>query len=154
MGRGRSTPEAVEERFWSKVDVRNPFVCWPWLGSLGHNGYARFSLHGKTVRAHRYMYELMVGTIEPNMTIDHVAARGCTLRHCVNPYHLEQVTMKENVLRGDTITAHNKTKTECISGHSFEFWGYIDYTGARQCKLCSRRRTKEHRLRKRLEAES
>lgn len=36
MGRGRPTPEAIEERFWSKVDIRNPFVCWLWQGSLGH----------------------------------------------------------------------------------------------------------------------
>lgn len=74
--------------------------CWLWTGAKNWTGYGQRSVRvdGKvrTARAHRMAYELLVGPIPEGLTIDHL----CRVRHCVNPDHLEPVTMKENARRG------------------------------------------------------
>ncbi len=138
----RTQAMSDSERFESKID--RTATCWLWLGSLTYNGYGRFSLGRGTVRAHRYAYELWVGPIPEGLTIDHVRARGCTSRACVNPEHLEAVPIGVNVLRGDGVSAVNAAKTHCIAGHSFDEHGYTDHTGARQCRICTRERSRAY----------
>lgn len=50
--------------------------------------------------AHRWSYEHHVGAIPTGHEIDHVKARGCTSKLCVNPDHLEPVLHAENRRRG------------------------------------------------------
>lgn len=84
------------DRFWAKVDKTD--ACWLWTG--GHNGlgYGRFQLgrRGRLVYAHRYSYELAKGAIPDDLVIDHL----CRTSACVNPDHLEPVTIRENHMRG------------------------------------------------------
>jgi hypothetical protein len=128
---------SVEDRFWSKVEIRGPDECWPWLGGLDRHGYGRFTRQGKTVGAHRVAYELGVGTIPIGLTIDHVRDRGCTLRHCANPAHLEAVTRRENTLRGDGPTARHARQNECVNGHPFTPKNtYERKGGGRSCQEC------------------
>lgn len=69
--------------------------CWEWQGTIGH-GYGTIKLEGRTVLAHRLMYELHVGPIPPRPAcIDHL----CRNRRCCNPAHLEIVTLAENSRR-------------------------------------------------------
>jgi hypothetical protein len=130
-----------EERFWFKVEKTE--TCWLWTGGLDADGYGEFSLtHSKTVRAHRYAYESLVGTIPAGLVIDHVRKRGCVNRHCVNPAHLEPVATRENLLRGDTFQARNAAKTHCIRGHPFDAVN-TDYSHdskgpRRRCRACHR----------------
>jgi hypothetical protein len=78
-----------------------PNGCWLWQGPLYDTGYGMCSLSKRVVRhAHCVIYELLVGPVPEGMVLDHVRARGCTNRHCVNPAHLEPVTMTENTRRG------------------------------------------------------
>lgn len=49
------------------------------------------------MRAHRVAYELEREPIPPGLEPDHL----CKNRACVRPDHLELVTHRENVLRGD-----------------------------------------------------
>jgi hypothetical protein len=46
-------------RFWARAGRGDDLSCWWWLGSLTHNGYGQFSLGTRTVRAHRFAYELL-----------------------------------------------------------------------------------------------
>ena len=87
-------PAPVEARFWSKVS--KGAACWEWRGALFPNGYGCFSLDGQSIGAHRFSYELAFGPIPSTLCLDHL----CRNKKCVNPAHLEAVTVVENVRRG------------------------------------------------------
>lgn len=110
--------------------------CWPWLGAINVHGYGNFHAYdGKSLRAHRVVYELMVGPIPDGLVIDHL----CRVRHCVNPSHMEPVPPEVNVLRGVGPTAINRLKSECVRGHEFTPENTADTgRGGRRCKTCSR----------------
>ena len=84
--------------FWDKVDIRGPKECWPWKSVIS-KGRAKVFINKVTYQAPRVAYTLAVGPIPEGLDIDHVAANGCTLTYCVNPYHLEPVTRSENLKR-------------------------------------------------------
>lgn len=89
----RGAPADV--RFVAKVH-RNPFSgCWLWLGAVNDGGYPLFWHDGRCRRAHRWIYEQRVAPIPAGMTVDHL----CNRPGCVNPAHLEVVTLAENVRR-------------------------------------------------------
>ena len=72
--------------------------CWEWRGRRTGK-YGRFHVNSQQYWAHRVAYVLWVGPIEEGMTVDHVAERGCRGGLCVNPGHLEKVTVGENTRR-------------------------------------------------------
>ena len=125
---------SVAERFWPKVEFTDS--CWLWRASLSVWGYGRFSLfHSKPVMAHRWSYEFCVGTIPPGLRLDHL----CRTPACVNPDHLEPVTNRENILRGESGSAINARKTHCKRGHPFDVV-YFRRNGRsyRACTACWR----------------
>jgi HNH endonuclease len=106
--------------------------CVVWLSTLLKNGYGRVSIEGKQRLAHVVAYETFVGPIPPGMELDHV----CRVRCCINPDHLEPVTRKENVLRGNAGRLRRK-QTLCRRGHDLSADNvYIKPNGNRCCKLC------------------
>lgn len=145
----RGTPE---ERFWSKVNVNGPVPasrpelgpCWLWKGFI-HKGYGQYAITAPLlVRAHRFAYELLVGPIPQGLHLDHL----CRVRSCVNPAHLEPVTCKENLLRGDTFNARNVAKTHCLNGHEYTDENtYLTASGGRCCRLCGREYQRQYRER-------
>lgn len=145
--------KSVEQRFWEKVgDHSQPDACWLWLactcGSKHDNlRYGRFRVGDKRVYAHRFAYELLVGPIPEGFTIDHVKTKGCTSTLCVNPAHLEAVTLKVNILRGIGLAALNTRKVVCPKGHPYDEEntriGIGRNLGKRCCRACDRER---HRL--------
>lgn len=70
--------------------------CWVWQGTL-RGGYGRFRAGRKTFSAHRVSYEHHVGAIPDGLVLDHL----CRNRACINPAHLEPVTIRENIRRGE-----------------------------------------------------
>jgi len=103
--------QTAEDRFWAKI--RKTETCWLWTAGTNRSGYGTFSIgvHCPKILAHRFAYQLLVGPIPAGQEIDHVRARGCTNRNCVNPSHLESISHAENMLRA--------RKTHCVNGHEF-----------------------------------
>lgn len=132
------------DRFWSKVDRRGDDECWPWLSSSTY-GYGRFWLVDKRVMAHRIAYELLVGEIPDGLVIDHL----CRNRGCINPRHMEPVTVRENTLRGVGITAACAARSACVNGHEWTPENTrIVADGTRRCRACARINTAAYRERR------
>jgi hypothetical protein len=134
----------ADDRFWAKVNKGlddDDDDCWLWLGTTNEAGYGLFCLDNKVVRAHRYAF----GDVENGLVLDHL----CRTRNCVNPRHLEPVTIGENVLRGENPPAWNSRKTKCIHGHPLSGDNlYVDPGGRRQCRACRREAAKRDYWRK------
>ena len=136
--------EITVARFWARVDRTE--TCWLWTGKPEAHGYGRLSIgrvDGKPVRmqAHRFAYELTVGPVPDGMVLDHL----CRVRLCVNPEHLEPVTVQENNRRGLARILnrenHQTAKTHCPQGHPYdEANTYVDPDGGRRCRACHRER--------------
>lgn len=109
--------------------------CWRY-GPNEPTGYARVRHDGKRDMAHRAVYEILVGEIPEGLQLDHL----CRNRDCVNPSHLEPVTIKQNLLRSNlTIASQNKSKTHCKNGHEFNSQNtYVPpkRPTRRYCKTC------------------
>jgi len=134
------TPAAV--RFWRFVTPTDG--CWEWQGST-LKGYGRLrGDDGEVVLAHRLSYEMHVGPIPAGLSIDHL----CRTPLCVNPAHLEPVTLAENNRRALPFRPPKARPTHCKHGHELTPQNTItDPNGSRRCRECSRRRSREWKRR-------
>lgn len=128
--------EKYEERFLAKTNKTKG--CWLWIGATGSNGYGQMQVGPRKQQAHRFAYELYVGKIPENLTIDHI----CRRINCVNPYHLRPMTMAENSRIGNRFTA----RTACHLGHLYSPENTTLYRGYRICKTCKSAKDRKQRL--------
>ncbi len=124
------------QTFWTKV-IRGE-GCWLWTGATaGRPGeeYGRCRWTGGVARpAHRIAYELAGGTIPEGLALDHL----CRNRLCVRPDHLEPVSYRENMLRGESPAAIAHRAGRCRRGHPAEDIYYGSAKGTRYCRGCER----------------
>ena len=131
------------KRFWEKVYKTDS--CWVWSAAISTHGYGIFDGRG----AHRFAYALTYGQIPDGLTVDHICHNedtecpggvACLHRRCVNPEHLEAVSLKTNIQRG---RRGWKRGDCCTKGHAFTpentryFEGRRKY-GDRYCVTCKR----------------
>lgn len=146
------------ERFWEKVNKDGPISshrpdlgqCWIWTAAAnrsngGRYGWFRLPRQRAGIKAHRWAWEEVNGPLSDRLQLDHL----CRNTLCVNPAHLEPVTIRENVLRGTNTPAQHARKTHCIHGHPLS--GENTYTaasGQRMCRTCRRQWERERKARK------
>lgn len=116
----------TERDFWDRVTKGDG--CWLWTGAVSSTGYGKFTRH----YAHRFSYELAKGPIPDGLTIDHL----CRVPRCVNPDHLEAVTIGENMKRGTAPGAIVSRTNRCLRGHDMSD-AYVRKDGlGRACRTC------------------
>jgi hypothetical protein len=130
------------ERFWPKVHkigsipAHAPHLgrCWTWTSALDFGGYPILWIgDGKSVRAHRFAYELLVRPIPSGLTIDHL----CRNRRCVNPAHMDPCTAGENAKRSPLAPYNARAaSTHCKRGHEFNEKNTMIHHGRRECRAC------------------
>lgn len=113
-------PLSNEERFWARVDkdclvlALRPDLgsCWEWTGRI-QDGYGVFDMRPKeggrnyrAVGAHTFT--------TPNCPEGFERDHLCRNRACVRPSHIEFVTKRVNIDRG------NLKKERCKHGHRLE----------------------------------
>jgi|JI9StandDraft_1071089.scaffolds.fasta_scaffold336360_1 hypothetical protein len=112
--------------------------CQFWLHDFVTGGYGRSCVGRTKVLAHRLSYVLYNGEIGEGLTIDH----KCNQPSCINPNHLQAITMRENTLRGTSFSAVNSKKTHCSRGHEYTEETIFRYRdGRRECKICIKARS-------------
>lgn len=108
--------------------------CWLWMNRLTPRGYGQVKYQRRMYRAHRLVYELLVGPID-KPCLDHL----CRVRHCVNPIHLRPSTIAENVHAQGSLApqAVNRAKTHCPKGHLIDgIRKNGKAKGTRRCTTC------------------
>ena len=119
--------------FMEKIHFEPMSGCWLWGGTVNNKGYGLMTNPIKDkpmMLAHRYSYELHKGPVPEGLVVDH----KCCNSHCVNPDHLQAITFRENVMKGESNTAKNARMTHCHRGHPLPS-GY-EYGKKRQCREC------------------
>ena len=118
--------------------------CMIYSGSKNEKGYGLIFVGTGTKRVHRLWWQAHGRTIPRGKQLDHL----CGNRACVRLDHLEVVTNRTNVLRGNGPTAINARKSHCARGHAFDAENTYQSRGGRVCRRCRYRRTKESRERR------
>lgn len=115
--------------------VEGPCILWTGNKIETHGNTYGILSGKKIVLAHRDAYEKAHGKIADKLVIDHLCKNGL----CVNVKHLEAVTNKENILRGEGAPAKNARKTHCHRGHELTPENVFNRSdGRRDCRLCDK----------------
>jgi HNH endonuclease len=109
--------------------------CWVFTGSARcgsklQYGQARHPETGRAVPAHRLAWELENGPIPEGLDLDHL----CRRELCIRPFHLEPVTHRTNVLRGQAPNILIHLSGVCAEGHSD--WYQRPGSTSLQCRPC------------------
>lgn len=112
----------VAERAMASVNVQ-PDGCWLWTGHLDDEGYGRIGVGEQRLRAHRVLYEHLVGPIPAGLQLDHKChnddpackgGRTCKHRRCCRPDHLIPRTPAQNTHASqNTLASINAAKKAC-----------------------------------------
>jgi hypothetical protein len=136
--------ESVQRRFWSKI-AAGPNCCWAWTDKTYNDGYGRLATTRSQgpIKAHRVS---MMLHLDRALAVDEHIDHLCRNRRCVNPDHLEVVTVQENSKRQWQYTSRSET---CPQGHND--WGTRAGRNGepnRRCMECHRQQERARTQRK------
>lgn len=117
--------------------------CLRWQGAHTPTGYGQIVVRGTRVGVHRFAYECAFGPVPEGLEVDHVWAKGCRYRDCVEPSHLEAVTHGVNLAR-------KPSPTHCPKGHEYTLENSEDRETPegrfeRRCRICKNKNRRETR---------
>lgn len=87
-----------QDRFWSKVNIRECDECWPWMASVNRDGYGKFKDRGTVINASRAAWARTSGQTLTALERSKVVVRHtCDNPRCCNPSHLVQGSQGDNM---------------------------------------------------------
>lgn len=107
----RNVNPPLQERFWAKVNKREPNECWEWHGALDTNGYGKIRADGRLQVASHVSYKIYHGIIPDDLWVLH----RCDNPRCVNPNHLFLGTHAQNM---QDMVAKGRGKPKSSPGES------------------------------------
>jgi len=117
----------MADRFEAKVE-RIPFMgCWLWMGATNEHGYGLIGRGRRgqgNEKAHRTAYRLYRGDIPEGKIVLH----KCGNPNCVNPWHLEHGTHKENTADMMSMGRHFQPNNRGTNAA----WAKLDYDKAKE----------------------
>ena len=125
-------PATSVDRIFKRINIDKKTGCWNWVGCKT-SGYGQVRVNKKLYRVHRLMYELFVEK-PPEGKDTYVLDHLCNNRACCNPTHLQLISDKENILKGNGATARKARQTHCKNGHLLP----QSKNGHRRCAICHR----------------
>ena len=158
-GYQKGRPDLTDADYLAKLKAKcvvMPSGCWEIQGFTHKShgpkdapGYGDMCYRGKNWRAHRLMYFLRNGSIDPKLDVMH----SCDNPPCCNPAHLSQGTRKQNIR--DAINRRRghraqvlKDRTHCPRGHAFAEHGQLTPNKGgwvqKSCKVCMRARLRKN----------
>jgi hypothetical protein len=152
----QASARPLAERFWEKVDKNGPIMpgmttrCELWTGARDLNlygvifaGKTAIVAPAKLVKAHVASFYLAEGRW-PDPQANHI----CDHPPCVRRDHLFEGDQFDNMRDCRAKGRHfEANKTHCPQGHPYSGDNLRTYkVGGRQCRECSRRRSREWRL--------
>lgn len=131
-------PRPVWERLELRIHYDPLSGCWLWGGRCSRDGYGRCSVPGSkgtNKLVHVVVYEYFVGPVPKGLQLDH----KCRVRSCCNWRHVEPVTNKENLLRGNGWSGRHARKTHAPCGHPYDVMAKgREGRPHRHCRACTR----------------
>jgi hypothetical protein len=137
--------DALPPRMQTKIQLELCTVpdlsrfCWVWTGAITSRGYGSVQHDRRRVSVHRLTYELLIGPIPDDLTVDHL----CRNKRCANPAHMEPVTRRVNVLRAQP------ERRRCPQGHALAGPNLVvrvrrDTEIHRMCRVCQYEWQRQH----------
>ena len=94
--------------------------CWEWQGKIHKTtGYGTKNFGGKTLLAHRWVWQMLQGPIPEGLVINHL----CSNRKCVNPHHLEVTDQAGNCRHGAGAKLSIEQVLEIKKAKASKKWG-------------------------------
>jgi hypothetical protein len=127
--------------------------CHIFLGALNSDGYGHIGVgswgsRAAVIATHQAAVLLAGRDIPEGFEPDH----KCRVRSCINPDHLEVVTHRVNIARGQT-GEHLRRRTHCPRGHPLIEGNLCKDPKGRSCLTCHRDVERKRRERRRAECQ-
>lgn len=115
-------------RIAARIRINSITGCWEWTARPmeREREYGQVRMGNRVLGAHRVVFELLVGPIPKGLQLDHL----CRVTYCVNPAHLEVVTGRQNVHRGNGVLILDHPR--CMNGHLLA----ADRPASTSCPTC------------------